>query len=226
MKGSNTWIVVAAYNEAPRIGEVLHRLRGVDHRILVVDDGSMDDTRSIAKRLADVCLSHPYNLGQGAALATGLSYCLQQGAEVIGTFDADGQHNPDDLKKLLESVYSGECEVALGSRFLGSAPGIPFTRALLLRLAVIWTRFWTGLRVTDTHNGLRAFSRHAARQLRIRENRMAHASEILDEVGRLNLKWIEVPTSVTYTKETMRKGQSAANALRILAQSVLHRLLR
>ena len=159
-------------------------------------------------------------------MATGLSYCLQQGAEVIGTFDADGQHNPDNLKKLLESVYSGECEVALGSRFLGSAPGIPFTRALLLRLAVIWTRFWTGLRVTDTHNGLRAFSRHAARQLRIRENRMAHASEILDEVGRLNLKWIEVPTSVTYTKETMRKGQSAANALRILAQSVLHRLLR
>ena len=91
---------------------------------------------------------------------------------------------------------------------------------------MIWTRFWTGLRVTDTHNGLRVFSRHAARQLRIRENRMAHASEILDEVGRLNLKWIEVPTSVTYTKETMRKGQSAANALRILAQSVLHRLLR
>ena len=142
------------------------------------------------------------------------------------TFDADGQHNPDDLNKLLEPIYSGEYEVALGSRFLGSAPGIPFTRALLLRLAVIWTRVWTGLQVTDTHNGLRAFSRQAARQLHIRENRMAHASEILDQVSRLKLKWIEIPTSVTYTKETLRKGQTTANALRILAQSMLHRFLR
>ena len=226
MKVPNTWIVLAAYNEAPRISEVLHKLGSLDCRLLVVDDGSTDDTRKRAESLVDVCLSHPYNLGQGAALATGLSYCLRQDAEVIVTFDADGQHNPDDLNKLLEPIYSGEYEVALGSRFLGSAPGIPFTRALLLRLAVIWTRVWTGLQVTDTHNGLRAFSRQAARQLHIRENRMAHASEILDQVSRLKLKWIEIPTSVTYTKETLRKGQTTANALRILAQSMLHRFLR
>ena len=221
--------MIAAYNEAPRIGEVLHRFRDLDYQLLVVNDGSTDDTQGIAESLADACLSHPDNLGQGAALATGLSYCLQQGAEVIVTFDADGQHNPNDIGKLLESICSGGYEVALGSRFLGNAPGIPFTRTLLLRLAVVWTRFWTGLRVTDTHNGLRAFSRHAARQLRIRENRMAHASEILDEIARLNLKWIEVPASVTYTKETLRKGQGTTKTLRILTQYVnylLHRLLR
>jgi glycosyltransferase involved in cell wall biosynthesis len=126
-------------------------------------------------------MKHILNRGQGAALQTGIRFALEQGARVIVTFDADGQHDPDDIPAMIAPVLNGECDVTLGSRFLGHAHNIPITRKMMLKGGILFTWFVSGIQVTDVHNGFRAFSREAARQISIRIDRMGHASELLDQ---------------------------------------------
>src|SRR5205823_1379368 len=138
--------------------------------VIVVDDGSSDDTAAEAARAGAYVLRHPINLGQGAALGTGIRYALLQRAEFIITFDADGQHRPEDIMVLLETARKRGADVVLGSRFLGRASDLPTSRRLLLKLATAYTRFTTGLSLTDAHNGFRLFTRNAAEQLHLRQN--------------------------------------------------------
>ncbi len=126
-------------------------------------------------------LRHPINLGQGAALQTGISYALRHGARYVATFDGDGQH-PRDLVRMLEKLKEISADIVLGSRFLGEAPGIPLRRKLFLRAAVLFTNVTTGTRLTDTHNGLRLMTADAARRFRITQNGMAHASEFIEQI--------------------------------------------
>jgi glycosyltransferase involved in cell wall biosynthesis len=222
---SNTWIVVAAYNEGERLGPTLSRLCQLPVNVVVVDDGSRDNTREVALQHDVWVLRHRINCGQGAALQTGIDFALQQGAEVLVTFDADGQHSTDDLEALVEPIRAGQVDVALGSRFLGKTIGMHASRWVILKLAVLFTRLFSGIRVTDTHNGLRAFCRRAAQKIRITQDRMAHASEILDRIARENLRFCEVPVTIRYTEETRRKGQSSWNAVKIAGELVLGRLI-
>jgi glycosyltransferase involved in cell wall biosynthesis len=221
----DVWVVVPAYNEAPRLADTLAALIRTSYQIAVVDDGSEDGTAEVALRFPVWVLRHATNRGQGAALATGWRFALAQGAAFIVTFDADGQHAAEDLEPLLAPVRSGAADVALGSRFLGRAPGLPHGRRLLLRLAVRFTRLTTGLALTDTHNGLRAFTRHAALRIRLRQDRMAHASEILSEIRRHGLRWTEVPVTIRYSAASLAKGQRARGAARILADLLAGRLV-
>jgi hypothetical protein len=142
---------------------------------------------------------------------------------VIVTFDADGQHRAEDIEALLAPIRDREVDVVLGSRFLREDPRIPPIRKLTLRLGVIFTRWVSGIRVTDTHNGLRAFSRDAAARITIRQDRMAHASEILDTIARSRLRYCEVPTDVRYTEHSLRKGQRSSAAFRIALDFLLGR---
>src|SRR4051812_386856 len=174
----STWLVIPAYNEAKVISETLRSARTVFHNIVVVDDCSTDATGPLSLAAGAHVCRHPINLGQGAALQTGIDYALARGAEVIVTFDADGQHQPADARRMVETLDRLGCDVVLASRFRGVAHGISGLRRAVLQLATRYTRLTTGLAVTDTHNGLRAFSRSAAQAVRIRQNRMAHASEI------------------------------------------------
>jgi len=222
----DVWVVVAAYNEAERIEETLRRLCTHCANIVVVDDGSTDATAEVVARHPVWLLRHAINCGQGAALQTGIDFAQQHGARVLVTFDADGQHDPAEIAKLVEPVRRGEVEVALGSRFLGSAVDMPRLRRWLLKAAVLLTRLYAGLRVTDTHNGMRAFSRAAAGAIRIRENRMAHASEILHEIRRCGLTYCEVPVTIRYTAASLAKGQTNWNAVKILGRMVFGKLLR
>lgn len=220
------WVVVPAYNEARVIGGVVEELVARGHRVVVVDDGSGDDTPDVARRAGAVVLRHAVNRGQGAALQTGIAYALRNGAEHIVTFDSDGQHAAEDVDALVAPLLAGRADVTLGSRFIGSTEGMPGGRKTILALAVIFTRVASGARVTDTHNGLRAFTRAAAAKLDIRLDRMAHASEILDQIVRQELRYEEVPVHVRYTDYSRRKGQSSFAALRILADYVLGRWMR
>jgi glycosyltransferase involved in cell wall biosynthesis len=161
-------------------------------------------------------LRHTLNRGQGAALQTGIDYALQRGAEVIVTFDSDGQHQVEDIEAFLAPVLEGRCDVALGSRFLSGDSQVPLMRKVTLKLGILFTRLVSGIRVTDTHNGLRAFSREAARKIQIRQDRMAHASEILDEIAQLRLRYVEVPTRILYTEYARGKGQRSSAAFRIV----------
>jgi glycosyltransferase involved in cell wall biosynthesis len=221
------WVVIPAYNEAGRIDAVLEKLAMRRVSVVVVDDGSRDNTAAVALAHRGVwVLRHIVNLGQGAALQTGIDFALQNGAEIVVTFDADGQHDAADLDRLIEPILTGKADVALGSRFLGKAEGIPWSRRLLLRAAVWFTRWHSGLRVSDTHNGLRALSRHAASRIRITQNRMAHASEILDQIRSHHLRFVEVPVTIRYTAATLAKGQSSWNALRIVGQLLMGKMIR
>jgi polyprenyl-phospho-N-acetylgalactosaminyl synthase len=220
------WVVVPAYNEARVLGGVVEELVARGHRVVVVDDGSSDDTPAAARRAGAVVLKHAINRGQGAALQTGIAYALRRGAEHIVTFDSDGQHAAEDVDALVAPLRAGRADVVLGSRFIGSSEGMPGGRKAILALAVIFTRVASGARVTDTHNGLRAFTRDAAAKLDIRLDRMAHASEILDQIVRHGLRFEEVPVHVRYTDYSRRKGQSSFAALRILADYVVGRWMR
>jgi glycosyltransferase involved in cell wall biosynthesis len=221
-----TWIVIPAYNEANRLGRVLAELCAHYPHVVVVDDGSEDGTAEVALRYPVWLLQHVVNLGQGAALATGIGFAVQQGADIVVTCDADGQHQVRDIARLIEPILQGQAEVVLGSRFLGETVNIPRVRRWLLRLGVIFTRLTTGLDITDTHNGLRAFSRTAAEQLQIRQNRMAHASEILHQISRHRWRYCEVPVTIRYDAETLAKGQRSWNALRILGELLVGWLIR
>lgn len=214
--------VIPAYNEGRAIAAVVRECqRHVDH-VVVVDDASADDTAASASLPGVDVLRHPINLGQGAALQTGIAHALAQGATHVATLDADGQHDPAEVERLVTALHASGAQVALGSRFLGATVGMPAHRRAVLRLAVVFTRLTTGLRVTDCHNGFRVFTADAARQVRILQNRMAHASELLEEIARKRIAYVEVPVTIRYTDYSLAKGQSSFNSLNILLDLFLH----
>ena len=221
---ASTFIVIAAYNEQSTLGQVVREVRGEWPNVVVVDDGSTDATAEAARMAGARVVRHAVNRGQGAALQTGFAYSLAAGARFLVTFDADGQHRADEIGRLLAPVVSGQADVALGSRFLEPGNRVPALRKLLLKSAVLFTRLVSGLRLTDTHNGFRALSREAASAIDLRADRMAHASEILDQIARHRLAWTEVPVHVRYTRHSRAKGQSNLAAFRVLVDYLLSRI--
>ena len=222
----DVFIVIPAYNEATTVRQVIRELIEFFPHVVVVDDGSSDNTFLEAQASGATLLRHVINLGQGAALQTGIEYSLRAGACVIVTFDADGQHCSEDVSKLVKPIFRGQAEIVLGSRFLGQAENIPPSRWFLLKGAILFTRLVSGVSLTDVHNGLRAFSRKAAKDLDIKINRMAHASELIDQIIKSNLRYIEVPVQLCYTDYTRKKGQKTFGAFRIVTDYILGRIFR
>lgn len=220
------YVVVAAYREEDSISAVVRDLRRVGATVVVVDDGSSDATASTARSEGAHVLRHLINRGQGAALQTGLTYALACGASHVITFDADGQHDPNEIAAMLAPLLDGSADVVLGSRFLGSTPGMSRRRRWVLRVAVAFTRIMTGLQVTDTHNGFRAFTRDAASKIHLRQDRMAHASELLDQISQHELRVHEIPVTVRYTDYSKAKGQRSFAALRIFVDYLFGRWTR
>lgn len=204
----------------------MRELRSLHLNVVVIDDGSQDDTAERAKCAGAMLLRHVINRGQGAALQTGIEYSLAHGAKFVITFDSDGQHCTKDLPNLLAPILRGEVEIVLGSRFLGRVENMPWTRWLLLKAAVGFTRLTSGMRVTDAHNGLRAFSRRAAQQIHITLDRMAHASEVIDQIRASRLPVREVPVTIRYTDYSREKGQSSLAAVKVAFHYLLGKVLR
>jgi polyprenyl-phospho-N-acetylgalactosaminyl synthase len=223
---SSVWIVVPAYNEQSTIRQVVLGLRQFCPNITVVDDFSADLTFTYARSAGARVLQHPINLGQGASLQTGIEFALQNGASHIVTFDADLQHRPEDVPLLIRALIDTGADFALGSRFLGKATNIGFSRKLVLKAAVLFTRLTTGLRLTDVHNGIRAMTRRGSSAMQIRQNRMAHASEILQQIAKSGLPYIEVPVIVEYTSYSKAKGQRLTNSLNIVLELLTGALQR
>lgn len=210
------FIVVPAFNEGRRLAAVLDDLSRTGHHIVVVDDGSKDRTVDAARRHGCYALRHSFNRGQGAALQTGISFALREGADAVVTFDADGQHQTSDLPALLEPVLSGRCDVALGNRFQSARSNVPAMRKVILRLGRVFTFMTSGLKVGDCHNGYRAFSRKGAAAISLKQDRMAHASELYDQIKAAGLTYEEVPVTIRYSAETLAKGQRLSNSLSVL----------
>jgi glycosyltransferase involved in cell wall biosynthesis len=219
-------VVIAAYNEGEAVAEVVSGLAGHCKWAIVVDDGSRDRTAEIALEAGAHVIRHPINLGQGAALQTGIDYAVQLGAEYIVTFDADGQHAAAEIVPMVRHLIDKGADIVLGSRFIGSTLNMPRAKAITLWLAVRFTRLTTGLKLTDTHNGFRALTRGCARTLRIRQNRMAHASEILDQIAERKLRYCEFPVTITYTSYSVAKGQRVLNSVDIIKDQLMGRLAK
>jgi glycosyltransferase involved in cell wall biosynthesis len=207
-------VVIAAFQEGKVIRQVVADVVRAGWSVVLVDDGSRDDTVAEARAGGAVVLRHAINLGQGAALQTGIDFAVRRGARYIVTFDADGQHNYDDIPALLAAL--ADADIALGSRFLGKVEGASKQRMAMLRMAVVMSNKLSGLKLTDAHCGLRAFRASIAPRLRITQDRMAHASELLRKINTSGVRVVEVPVTVRYTEHSMRKGQSGFQAVRIL----------
>ncbi len=214
--GHSIWVVIPAYNEGEMIARVVRSVTGMGFDVVVIDDGSADNTADAASAAGAWVVRHPINLGQGAGLQTGIDFALSRGADHLLTFDADGQHQAADLHRLLEPLRDGRADFALGSRFLGSTVGAPGSRKVLLRAATWFTRLASGMALTDAHNGLRGMRRRGALCIQLRQNRMAHASEILEQIGKSGLPWVEVPVTIHYSDYSLAKGQKMTDSLTIL----------
>lgn len=223
---SETWFVVPAFNEAEKVGEVVSCVQARGYSVVVIDDGSGDHTADVALTAGAHVLRHLVNRGQGAALQTGLEYALRSGAKAIVTFDSDGQHGLDDAEQMLDVLGTSDVDIVLGSRFKGRALHMSRVRRVVLSAAVIFTRLTTGLALSDTHNGLRVISRQAAAKINLRQDRMAHASELLSIIASEKMKYIEHPVTITYTEYSMRKGQRLSNAVRIIEDLFMEVLAR
>ena len=225
----NPAIIIPCYNEGPILRDVALQLVPLGYSIICVDDGSDGTFPPPAELLRDLpvtCLRHPFNMGQGAALQTGMDYARQNGHDAVIHFDADGQHNPDDIPAFLQALDNG-ADVALGSRFLRAedTARIPFRKRVMLRGARLVNRMLTGLNLTDAHNGFRALGPRALSTIRFRENRMAHASEILVQIRQNGLNVVEIPTTIRYTDYSIGKGQRLSNSINILLDLLMDRLI-
>jgi len=222
----SVWIVIAAFNEQSSVGNVVKSLRKINYDyIVVVDDGSKDDTAAVAKAAGARIVQHCINRGQGAALQTGIDYAVNRDAEFIVTFDADGQHRVEDIPKMLKPVQEGY-DISLGSRFLEDGSNVPFIRQVFLKGGAFLMWLFYGVKLTDSHNGFRVFSRKAASKVRIECDRMEHASEIIDKIGKAGLKFKEVPVMIKYTEYSKAHGQSTWNAFRILYKMIVNKFFR
>jgi glycosyltransferase involved in cell wall biosynthesis len=226
LRADDVWVVIAAYNEAQVIARVVTDVRLCGFNVVLIDDGSTDTTGEIAKKAGAIVVRHPVNLGQGAALQTGIEFALRASAEFIVTFDADGQHRAGEIAAMIDALEHNGADFALGSRFLGHTVNLPRARRLLLKAATWFTCVTSGIRVTDTHNGFRAMTRRGAGHVRLRQNRMAHASEFLDQVSQSGLRYVEVPVTIEYSAYSLAKGQKLGDALSILVDLSTQRLRR
>jgi polyprenyl-phospho-N-acetylgalactosaminyl synthase len=226
VRPADTYVVIAAYNEASMIGRVVSEVRHAGYRVVVVDDGSKDATAQNARTAGAIVVQHPFNLGQGAALQSGIKFALAKGAEAIVTFDADGQHAAADISRLIAALAEEHADFVLGSRFLDASSNIPPLRRLLLKAATVFTRITTGLQLTDAHNGLRAMTRRGAAAIRMRQNRMAHASELLAQIGSSGLHYVERPVTIHYSAYSIAKGQKTSDSVVILLDLFARALYR
>lgn len=218
--------VIPAFNEARVISRVINDVKSRVDEVVVVDDGSTDETFDVSNAAGAVVLRHLVNRGQGAALQTGIIFALKRQADIIVTFDADGQHQAGEINQMVEPLILGKVDVVLGSRFLQFTSNMPVARRVVLQLATLFTKIYTGLKVSDTHNGFRALSRQAAEKIEIKQDGMAHASEIIEQIKKHHLRFIEVPVKIVYSDYSLQKGQKLSNSFKILWDLIIGRLTK
>lgn len=224
---ASIFVIVPCYNEATVIRDTVVSLLEKGYRVVVVDDASSDDTKTALKGLSVYYIRHEVNLGQGAALQTGIEFALQAGAAWLVTFDADGQHDVNDIELMMDLLNKENAGVVFGSRFLaGASANISLLRKVVLRSARLVNYFASGILLTDANNGLRLMTRDAALKMQITENRSTHSAQIQDMVKQNRIKYAECPVNISYTDYSRRKGIKNIASIRILYEMILFKIFR
>ncbi|MFA6485772.1 MAG: glycosyltransferase family 2 protein [Candidatus Magasanikbacteria bacterium] len=217
-------VVVPAHNEAKQIGRVVRGL--FEHGwkdIVVIDDGSTDDTAGEATRAGAKVLTHVINRGQGAALQTGDEYARAIGAEIVVHFDGDDQMNPGDIGPAIDVLKNNSADVLVGSRFLDVRSRLPWSKKyLLLPISRLINYLFTGVWMSDAHNGFRILNSRALAVITIRQDGMAHNTEIICQVKKHHLKLIEFPVEVRYHEY----GQGIGGGVRIITDLIKELMMR
>ena len=210
-------VVIPVFNEDQVLQGVLSDVLATFSHVICVDDGSTDKSSDVIRSTNAILVSHPMNLGQGAALQTGIDAALiSNRIKYVVTFDSDGQHSVADALAMVSKIRQGEVEVVFGSRFLDERSNVGTLKKVVLKLAVLYTNALSGIKLTDAHNGLRVFSRHVAMHIELTHNGMAHATEIVNQISRGGFSFTEIPVHIEYTEYSKAKGQSLWNSVNIL----------
>ncbi len=222
----DVFIIIPAFNESKVIRQTITPLINKGYEIVLIDDCSTDNMYASVMDLPIRYIRHSINLGQGAAIQTGIQYAYQQGAAYAVTFDADGQHDFNEIPKIMEPVMDGRVDITMGSRFMkgGMAESIPGIRKLVIKIAIVVNGLLTGLWLTDAHNGFRAMNRTALGKIKLTQNRMAHATEILSLIKKSKLRLEEVPVHIVYTDYSLNKGQGNLNSIHIVIDIILNKI--
>jgi polyprenyl-phospho-N-acetylgalactosaminyl synthase len=223
----NVWIIVPAFNEAGVIGDVISDLRSVFAHVVCVDDGSADDTGDIALRAGAHVVRHPVNLGQGAAIQTGVEYARRQpGAQVFATFDGDGQHRVKDVLTMIDRLGAGDVDIVIGTRFGQGVSRPPLLKRIVLQTAARLSPRGRRLGLTDSNNGLRVFNKTVADGLDITMIGMSHATEFVMLIAENRWRVAEEPVEVLYTEYSQSKGQPLLNGVNIIFDGFLRGRMR
>lgn len=220
-------VIIPVYNEGKVIRQVVDKVTQKFENVVCIDDGSSDNSADEITKTSAILVRHPINLGQGAALQTGIDYALMnESVKYFVTYDADGQHELKDVLAMLRAIKKQKVDIILGSRFLGKAENITPLKRFILKLAILFTNKTSGIRLTDAHNGLRVFNRNVASKLNITMPDFSHASEIIDRIAQHEFAYAEVPITILYTDYSRAKGQSVINAVNIGFDMLLHRMTK
>lgn len=224
----DVWIVIPAFNEASVIADVVSDVRSVFEHVVCVDDGSRDDTAERAWQAGAYVVRHPVNLGQGAAIQTGIEFARSRpGARVFATFDADGQHRVQDVIRMIDRLTGEDLDIVVGTRFAADTPNnMPPLRRLLFPLIAKLSPTSRKLGLTDAHNGLRVFDKTVADGLNLTMSGMAHASEIVAVIAENGWRVAEEPVEILYTDYSMSKGQPLVNGVNIIFDGLLRKRMR
>lgn len=220
-KINQTFVIIPVYNESKTLIKVIKNLKKKFRNIVCVDDGSNDNIYYEIEKEKIFYLRHEINLGQGAALQTGINFAKKKGGNYFITFDGDGQHKVKDAYNMTRLIVKNNFDIILGSRFEKKNNSIPWSRKIILKIGIIITRLLSNLKITDVHNGLRVFNLKFANKLKIVENRMSHPSDFLENITKNNFKYSEYPTNIIYSKYSIAKGQKNINSLNIFFDMII-----
>ena len=225
---ADVWLVVPVFNEGQVIREVAAKARETFPNIVCVDDGSSDDSAEEIKAAGVHLVRHPVNLGQGAAIQTGVEYARKQpGARFFVTFDADGQHQVDDVSAMVARLRTEPVDIIVGTRFAeGRSESVPLLRRMALRTIVFLSPRTRRLGLSDAHNGLRVFNKKVADDLDLLMSGMSHASEFIALIDHHKWRVAEQPVTILYTEYSRAKGQSLINGVNIVAAGLFHTRMR
>jgi len=221
------FVIIPCYNEARVVKNTVTGVLEKGYSVVVVDDCSKDGSKKQLVGLPVHYLRHRINMGQGAALQTGIDFAKRKGAKYFVTFDADGQHDSNDIEGMVELIENEKCDIVFGSRFLaGSKTNVSGSRTFVLNVARYVNYLVSGILLSDAYNGLRLFDRKAAESIKLTENKMAHATQIQVQAAKNRLHYSEYANSIHYNEYTTGKGLRNLDGIKIFFEILLYKIFK